>query len=186
MNITRERIVDIFEALLIGKVKYIDIISKRSNKGIMYNSVYIHFDYWYDNIASRNLQDRIMNHPDKETRIVYDDPWYWIVLWNKSEKKNSNTPQQRINVKGLEQGLEQGFEPRNLLKEFKAENIDQDVKEVVAPVNKKPFAFVPRQVTIKKVEKVEKKICDSDYIKKLELENLMLKNMVNSLSNDLK
>jgi len=184
-NISEERMKNIFEILLIGKVNHIDVIEKRieKNKTVnFYNSVYIHFDYWYDNVANINLQDRILNHPEKETRIVYDDPWYWIVLWNKSEKKSGLTPQKRINIEGLE--------PRNLAKEFKSEK-SECVKKIVSHVidgeMKKPFAFIPRQITMKKMASNKilgkvKKDEDEDYVKKLELENNLLKKLLDSLS----
>lgn len=87
-NITSDRIVQIFESLRIGKVNYIDLVSKVGKNGYYY-SVYVHFDYWYDNVAARNFQKRVLD-PKKEARLVYDDPWYWIVL------ENTDTQRQRI------------------------------------------------------------------------------------------
>jgi hypothetical protein len=42
-----------------------------------------------------NLQARILD-PNQEARIVYDDPWYWIVLENKGQKSVRTTPKPRI------------------------------------------------------------------------------------------
>ena len=83
-NITKSTIVETFEKLRIGSVKRIDFVSKRS-KNDNFNAVYIHFSQWYDNIASRNFQERVLN-PNMEARIVYDEPWFWIVLENKGQK----------------------------------------------------------------------------------------------------
>lgn len=129
-NITKERMENIFENLDIGKVKNIDLISKITNKGEKYNSAYIHFDYWYDNTSNQNLQYRLLNQSDKETRIVYDDPWYWIVLLNKGSKKDYTVPNQKINVTGL---MEQ-------------------VKKVR---EEKEKMFVPRVLTLKKLNIIE-------------------------------
>ena len=73
-----------------------------------------------------------MNHSDKETRIVYDDPWYWIVLENKAQKKDYSVPNQRINVSGL---MEQ-------------------VKKVREEKEKEKM-FVPRVLTLKKLNIIE-------------------------------
>ena len=129
-NISKERMESIFELLSIGKVKNIDFIAKFTSKGEKYNSAYVHFDYWYDNISNQNLQNRLLNHSDKETRIVYDDPWYWIVLENKAQKKDYSVPNQRINVTGL---MEQ-------------------VKKVR---EEKEKMFVPRVLTLKKLNIIE-------------------------------
>jgi hypothetical protein len=79
-NITKEHMVRVFNTLRIGSVKRIDFISK-TNKNNVYNEAYIHFNYWHNNIANINLQEKIRN-PKKEARIVYDDPWFWLILEN--------------------------------------------------------------------------------------------------------
>ena len=83
-NITKSTIVETFEKLRIGSINRIDFISKRSPTG-NFNAVYIHFSQWYDNSASRNFQERVLNQ-NMEARIVYDEPWFWIVLENKNHK----------------------------------------------------------------------------------------------------
>lgn len=83
-NITKRTIVETFEKLRIGSINRIDFVNKKSKNG-NYNSVYIHFCQWYDNVASRNFQQRVLD-PNMEARIVYDEPWFWIVLENKGHK----------------------------------------------------------------------------------------------------
>jgi hypothetical protein len=85
-NITQERIADIFYVLGLGDVKRVDRVLKQDGDGNEYYSVYVHFEYWYETNAVANFQERVTN-PGKEARIVYDDPWYWIVLENKGQKR---------------------------------------------------------------------------------------------------
>ena len=94
-NISKERIADVFECLRLGKVNRIDFVAKMDRNNDLYNAVYVHFEYWYSNDAARNFQERLMN-PEKETRVVYDDPWYWIVLENKGFKHVSGDRKQRV------------------------------------------------------------------------------------------
>jgi hypothetical protein len=94
-NISKEEVINIFESLRIGKVSNIDFVNKISDQSQQYNAVYIHFEYWHDNVAARNFQERVLN-PDKEARIVYDDPWYWIVLENKAKKHVSGDRKPRV------------------------------------------------------------------------------------------
>lgn len=84
-NISKERIANTFYDQDIGKVSSIDFVEKIGKNNTRYNSAYIHFDYWFENDIVVNIQARIMN-PDKQARIMYEDPWYWIVLLNSGEK----------------------------------------------------------------------------------------------------
>lgn len=75
-NIGAKRIESVFRILRLGKVSAVNFTPKVGKQG-HYNSVSIHFDYWYDNVAARNFQERVIE--GKEARIVYDDPWFWTV-----------------------------------------------------------------------------------------------------------
>ena len=84
-NYSKNDVAKVLEDLSIGKVKHIDFVSKMGNDGKAYNAAYIHFDYWYDNIAARNFQERVLD-PKREARLMYEEPWFWLVLENKSRK----------------------------------------------------------------------------------------------------
>jgi hypothetical protein len=83
-----EAISPIFKQLDIGDISRIDFVEKQSDNGIVYYQAFIYFSEWYDTNSARNLQKRIMNYdedPDNfsAARIVYDDPWYWLLFANK-------------------------------------------------------------------------------------------------------
>jgi hypothetical protein len=84
-NFTKEDVKEIFENQKIGKVSNVDFVSKMGRDGKPYNAAYVHFEFWCDNISNRNFQSRVCD-PNKEARIVYDEPWHWIVLENKARK----------------------------------------------------------------------------------------------------
>ena len=96
-NYTRGDVSYQFECLNIGEVKRVDFVSKISKNGEVYNAAYIHFNQWYNTDAARNFQERVIN-PNEEARIVYDDPWYWIVLENKSQRVNPTDRKKRISL----------------------------------------------------------------------------------------
>jgi hypothetical protein len=87
-NITEDRIAGIFNTYSIGQVSRVDFVGKTDKNGKFYNAAYVHFDAWFNNSAVENFQERVLN-PNKEARIVYDDPWYWIVLENTAAPKLS-------------------------------------------------------------------------------------------------
>jgi len=93
-NISKEFIAETFEKLRIGKVINIDFVSKLG-KDAPYNTAYVHFEYWYENTAAYNFQERVLN-PEKEARLIYDEPWYWIVLENKAKKHVTGDRKPRI------------------------------------------------------------------------------------------
>jgi hypothetical protein len=84
-NFTSAEVFDIIQDQGFGEVKNVDFVAKIGSDGKPYNAVYIHFYHWYDNIVAHNFQERVLN-PSKEARIMYDDPWYWLVLQNKGKK----------------------------------------------------------------------------------------------------
>jgi hypothetical protein len=84
-NYTKDDVAKVFNDQNIGKVKNIDFVSKMSQDGKFYNSAYIHFEEWYNTIVARNFQARVLD-TSKEARIMYEEPWYWIVLQNKARK----------------------------------------------------------------------------------------------------
>ena len=75
-NIGAKRIESVFHNLRIGKVSAVNFTPKVGKHG-HYNSVSIHFEYWYDNVAARNFQEKVIFN--NGARIIYDDPWFWIV-----------------------------------------------------------------------------------------------------------
>lgn len=94
-NYTRGDVAYQFERLDIGTIDRIDFISKIGSNNVPYNTAYIHFKHWNDNEAARNLQERVLD-PNREARLIYDDPWYWIVLENKAQKYVPGERKKRI------------------------------------------------------------------------------------------
>jgi hypothetical protein len=84
-NITEARVSKVFSTLRLGEVHHVDFVPKTDKNGKNYNAAYIHFAHWYESDTVAHFQERVTN-PDKEARLVYDEPWYWIVLENTAAK----------------------------------------------------------------------------------------------------
>jgi hypothetical protein len=93
-NITQERICSVFANNRIGDVNHVDFVDKIDKSGRKYKSAYIHFEEWYVNKTSYNFQEKVTN-PEKEARIVYDDPYYWTVLPNTSQPEEQQQEEQQ-------------------------------------------------------------------------------------------
>ena len=76
-----DAIINIFHYQNIGYVERVDLIHKIGENGKEYYQAFIHFDHWYQTSVAQNIQDRI-NDPERQARLVYDDPWYWMLLRN--------------------------------------------------------------------------------------------------------
>jgi hypothetical protein len=96
-NYTKDDVAEVFDHQNIGKVKNIDFVSKLGKDGKPYNAAYIHFKNWFDNVPAHNLQKRVLN-PETEARIMYEDPWYWILLENKAQKFTPGDRKPRIDL----------------------------------------------------------------------------------------
>jgi len=92
-NITKERITHVVETVVpLGKVERVDIV----NIDEKVNRVFIHFQYWYDGEFVENFK-KLLNDETKQAKIIYDTPWYWIVLKN-THRSATGEPKMRINL----------------------------------------------------------------------------------------
>lgn len=96
-NFTKEYIAKVFDDLVIGYVDHVDLVPKQDRFGKNYNAAYVHFAEWYERPATEHFQERVLN-PNKEARIIHDDPWFWIVLENKSKKFEPGARKPIINL----------------------------------------------------------------------------------------
>jgi len=85
ISINEDDIKRVFQSLRLGIVSHVDFIAKRGKNNFNYNAVYLHFREWFDNTAVFNFQENVLN-PRKTAKLVYDDPWYWVVLENTASK----------------------------------------------------------------------------------------------------
>jgi len=108
-NISKERIAKVFDSLDLGVVDTIDFVKKQGANGT-YHSVYVHLKYWLSTAASREFrkklfceegaqQEGVKQEGDKQegvkqegAKLIYDDPWFWVVLPNTSASASSRAP----------------------------------------------------------------------------------------------
>lgn len=87
-NIKEEFIRSTFEKLGLGKIQRIDLISRRTEKGDVFNRAFIHFDKWFWNADAQEARKRLIT--GKDIKIVYDNPWFWKVSANKWSPRTSD------------------------------------------------------------------------------------------------
>lgn len=73
------------------------MVPKEAEDGHEYNSVYIHFDSFHFTEKAENFKKQVFQGK-KQTRVYYDDKWYWICLPNKGTKRLPNERKPIIDV----------------------------------------------------------------------------------------
>jgi len=96
-NFTSAKVIEIFNGLHIGEVKSVDLVPKMDSNSKRYNAAYIHFTSWYNTQIAHDFQERLFD-PKKEVKVMYDYPWYWIVLENKGKKHLPGDRKPRIDI----------------------------------------------------------------------------------------
>lgn len=86
-TVSEAKIRKVFENLGCGEIGRIDIVNKGE-----FQSVYIHFNEWFDDEASVNIREGL--NQEQELQVVYDDKgWFWkIKKCRKREKKQHAKP----------------------------------------------------------------------------------------------
>jgi len=86
-----QTIIDIFHQQHIGRVFKVNVIRMPDHKKRSYPiyQAFVYFSAWYNTEIAYNFQQRIFG-PKKQARVVYDDPWYWVVFENKKRSLSNN------------------------------------------------------------------------------------------------
>jgi hypothetical protein len=89
-NITKERIIAIFRALDFPVIERIDFLlkngtNKKTGAPQPYNCVYVHF-YGASGNHKRVIDDIWKLIRGETLKIMYDEPWYWLVSLSTAEK----------------------------------------------------------------------------------------------------
>lgn len=92
-NIHENRIIHVFKSLNIGDVHKVDLVPRSNKNGDTYNMAFIHFHTLYDSESAKTFKQDVEN-PAKQAKIVYEDPWFWLVL--PFEQKNKHLQNQML------------------------------------------------------------------------------------------
>jgi len=168
-NYDNEFVTEVFTNLGIGKVNHIDFVLKSGKDGKEYNSVYIHFDFWFEHPEAREFQERVLSQK-KEARVIYDEPWYWIVLENKSRKVESGARKPRID---LGTSNFPALTVANSLPVTESFNPD-DFEEFFEPNEEQEAEMDEIEAVLQEKDKYFMRL-DIRYVETIEAENIMLR-----------
>ena len=102
-NIKDTRIIEIFHQHGIGQVGSVDLVSRKNQKGDStqyYNMAFVHFETLYDTPEAESFRQDVAN-PDTTTKLVYEDPWFWLVL-PFEQKDRTPSPAMENDTSGIE------------------------------------------------------------------------------------
>jgi len=89
--IDEQKIIDIFHQQQLGRVYKVSIIRMPDSKKRKYPiyQAFVYFSAWYETEIAYNFQQRIFG-PRGQARVVYDDPWFWVVFENTKQRLSNN------------------------------------------------------------------------------------------------
>ena len=87
-NITRRRILAIFNNLGLGDVCRIDMVHRVGQDGSEFYRVFVHLA-WFGSETAVNTRRALA--ANEEVKIIYDEPWFW-----KLRASNSKGPHEKI------------------------------------------------------------------------------------------
>jgi hypothetical protein len=97
-NISEKRIANVFYQKDIGEVSKIDLVSRTNDKGEKYNMAFVHFDHLFQTSSGKKFREEVEN-PQVKAKLVYEDPWFWLVLpFEEKEKRVQRPHAQRPHV----------------------------------------------------------------------------------------
>ena len=91
-NVSESYMKKMFDTHKIGKLMRVDFVKNISKNR---REAFIHFDEWFDNEKSKELQDDIKN-PNTTTRFVYHHTKFFPLLVNKNAHRRVNNPMYEI------------------------------------------------------------------------------------------
>jgi hypothetical protein len=129
--IDEQKIIQVFHEQRIGRIFKVSIkrMSNETECGIPIYKAYLYFSVWYCNEIAYNFQRRLLTG-QKQARVVYDDPWFWVSFENKFKRLNRTDQRliridrefyhnEQIMANQLFEHQQELIEQRNLIQEHK-------------------------------------------------------------------
>ena len=158
-NIDAKKIGNVFDQLQLGKIKRIDMIECKNEKGEKFKRAFVHFEQWNWNEDAQAARRKLIE--GKEIKIVYDTPWFWKISANRSSATNDRreegppAPAIQRSKPHMELDLEDAFGRSNSMRKENPRPVDKaqvlrPAAQVLRPVDKaqvlRPAAQVLRPV----------------------------------------
>ena len=83
-NITKDRVNYVIRSVGLGEIDHIDMVPRVTENGDKFQRVFIHFKEWSKSSSAQRARERVLS--GKEIKIVYDEPWFWKLSANRSNK----------------------------------------------------------------------------------------------------
>jgi hypothetical protein len=94
-NIGEKRIANVFYQQDIGEVSKVDLVRRTNDKGEKYNMAFVHFEYLFQTSSAKIFKEDVEN-PEVKAKLVYEAPWFWLVLPFEEKEKPVQQEQQEF------------------------------------------------------------------------------------------
>ena len=86
-NINEKRIREILYSLNLGFIERVDMVAKTGTNGGEFWCVFVHFSKWNVSPDADAVREKLEN--GDKVKIVYDNPWFWLVSLYKPTHRDS-------------------------------------------------------------------------------------------------
>lgn len=89
-SMTIEHVKDAFKMMHLAEIETA-VLVPRSNKKEPYNNAILTVKNWQDSKSAKRFQVNLREkEPEREARLIYDDPWYWVIKEDVEFYKSKN------------------------------------------------------------------------------------------------
>jgi len=109
-NISRKRILESLNTLELGDIERIDLVKSRNPQ---FNTAFVHYHRW--NPDKMEIREAIVT--GKKVKVIYDDPWFWLLSLSRSVKptfESKSVPKIVISSADEQPKQPVGVEPANV------------------------------------------------------------------------
>jgi hypothetical protein len=165
-TIGEEKVREVFEKGNIAIIASVNFVPKvinngSGNKKINVNMAFIHVAYWIPSESSKRFQNEIRSN-EKGTKLTYNDPYYWIVLENKSVNQPTKMAMEGILPLPEKESSIIYEATKETTKEMNVSNVeeiatyDEDIPEALETAIK--YCEDAKKILENKIEEINKKM----------------------------
>lgn len=86
-NISKSHILNVFQQLNMGTLERIDIVCKQTERGELYNRVFVHYREWNNSENARQALQRLRNGQDIKVIHDIDAGFHWKISAYRDPRK---------------------------------------------------------------------------------------------------
>jgi hypothetical protein len=161
---------------VVGEVNRVDFVAKLDRDGRPFNSVYIHFNKWWNDSEDAKCIQNDFKKKGSSEFYHNDSKYYWVLLPNTSKKHNPDLPKHKIDI-GVDKAINTKVVQKDVVSVSSTpvypEELDTQVPEYADQMDEIEGDLMNEDANLVTV--------DMRYLRLVEQENMFMRNELNIL-----